>query len=137
MKRTAFCFIAGLFVQPALAGVYVELVDRDVRTGTSQVAQKMYVQGDRGRFVDEGRRASMIKGNTLYIIDESDQTYIVFDKPAMQELAKKISAAMEQMKEQLAKMPPEERANAELMLGAMPGMSGEKYTVEALDTGKS
>ena len=54
----------------------------------------------------------------------------------MEQLAKKINAAMEQMKEQLAKLPPEQRAQMEQM---MPGMGGadKKWVVEALDTGKS
>jgi hypothetical protein len=43
---------------------------------------------------------------------------------------------MAQMKDQLAKLPPEQRAQMEQM---MPGMSGadQKWVVEALDTGKS
>ena len=54
----------------------------------------------------------------------------------MEQLAKKINAAMAQMKEQLAKLPPEQRAQMEQ---TMPGMSGDgkQWAVEAIDTGKS
>jgi hypothetical protein len=43
---------------------------------------------------------------------------------------------MAQMKDQLAKLPPEQRAQMEQM---MPGLSGteKKWVVEAVDTGKS
>ena len=72
----------------------------------------------------------------MYIIDDADKSYVAFDKATMEQLAKKITAAMAQMKEQLAKLPPEQRAQMEQM---MPGMSdGEKkWAVEAVDTGKS
>jgi hypothetical protein len=72
----------------------------------------------------------------MYVIDDADKSYIAFDKATMEKLAVKINAAMAQMKEQLAKMPPEQRAQMEAML---PGMAGadKKWVVEAIDTGKS
>jgi hypothetical protein len=75
----------------------------------------------------------------MYIVDDSDQTYIAFDKATMEQLAKQISAAMDRMKEQLAKMPPEQREQIEAMMAKTPGMGGEnqKWVVEAFDTGKS
>ena len=142
MKRIATLFtgFAGCFVAAgASAGVYVELVNHDIPGNTTELAQKMYVEGGNGRFVDEEGRATIIKGNTMYIVDDSDQTYIVFDKATMEQLAKQISAAMGRMKEQLAKMPPDQRAQIEQMMAKTPGMGGEeqKWEVEAVDTGKS
>jgi hypothetical protein len=69
----------------------------------------------------------------MYIIDESDKSYIVFDKATMDQLAVKIKALREQMKEQIAKLPPEERAQMEQHLGG----EGGAFTIEAVDTGKS
>src|SRR4051812_12277805 len=131
----AGCFAAGA----AYSGVYVELVNHDIPGNRTELSQKMYVEGGNGRFVDEEGRATIIKGNTMYIVDDSDQTYIVFDKATMAQLAKQISAAMDRMKEQLAKMPPEQRAQIEQMMAKTPGMGGEdqKWVVEAMDTGKS
>jgi hypothetical protein len=139
MKRIVIAIAGVLAAQAASAGVYVELVNHDVKTDKTELSQKMYVQGGNGRFVDDGGRASLIKGDTMYVIDDSDQTYIVFDKATMEQLAKQISVAMERMKEQLAKMPPEQRAQMEQMMGKVPGMGGEgqKWVVEAVDTGKS
>ncbi|HTU67820.1 MAG TPA: DUF4412 domain-containing protein [Steroidobacteraceae bacterium] len=130
---------ATLATSVASAGVYVELVTHDVPNNTTSPSQKMYVQGGNGRFVDEEGRASIIKGDTMYIVDDSDHTYIAFDKATMQQLAAQISSAMDQMKEQLAKLPPDQRAQVEQMMGKTPGMGGpdQKWTVEAVDTGKS
>jgi hypothetical protein len=128
--------LGALGAQAVSAGVYVEMVDRDLASGNTELSQRMYVQNGLGRFVDAGGRATLIKNGTLYIIDDADKSYIAFDKATMEKLAKKINAAMAQMKDQLAKLPPEQRAQIEQ---TMPGMGGadKKWTVEALDTGKS
>ena len=127
MKRIFLVVLGALGAQAASAGVYVEMVDRDIAAGKTELAQKMYVQNGLGRFVDAGGRATLIKNGTLYIIDDADKSYIAFDKATMEKLAKKINAAMEQMKDQLAKLPPEQRAQMEQM---MPGMSGGDKQVD-------
>lgn len=134
MKRTHFIAFMALAAQTAGAGVYVEMVDHDIKADKTTLAQKMYVQDGNGRFVDAEGHATLIKGGTFYIIDDSDKSYVAVDKATLEQLAKKISAAMEQMKEQLAQMPPEQRAQMEQMI---PGMSDKKWSVEYLDTGKS
>ena len=50
-------------------------------------AQKIYVQNGTGRFVDAEGRATLIKGDTMYIIDDKDKSYVVFDKATMEQLA--------------------------------------------------
>lgn len=139
MKRMLTGAALYFAAQCAFAGTYVEVVEHDLKTNASDLSQKMYVQDGNGRFVDSEGRTTLIKGDTMYILDDSDKTYIAFDKATMQLLAKRISAALDQAKEQIAKLPPEERAQAEAMMGGrMAAMSGEqKYTVEAVDTGKS
>jgi hypothetical protein len=131
----------GLFAaQAAFAGVYVETVDHNLTTGASGIKQKMYVQNGVGRFVDGDGRGSLIKGDTMYIIDDQEKSYVVFDKATMQQLATKLNAEMAKLKEQLAKLPPEQRAQMEQMMGgagAMLGGGGQKWTVEVADTGKS
>jgi hypothetical protein len=140
MKRIALLVLGTCAVNVAAAGVYVEMVDKNLSTGKTSLTQKMYVQGGQGRFVDEEGRATIIKNGTLYVIDDKDKSYVVFDKATMDQLAKQLNAAMTQMKEQLAKMPAEQRAQVEQMMAKqMPGMLGEtqKWTVEVTDTGKS
>jgi hypothetical protein len=136
MKRTYLLALAVVAAHTASAGVYVEMVDHDIKTDKSTLAQKMYVQNGNGRFVDAEGHATLIKNGTFYVIDDADKSYVAVDKATMEQLAKKISAAMEQVKEQLAALPPDQRAQMEKM---MPGMSGDdkKWTVEVFDTGKS
>lgn len=131
----------------ANAGVYVEMADREIANNKTTVVQKMYVQGNAGRFVDipepgdgGNATATIIKDGTLYAIDDTDKTYMQLDKASMESLAKKMNEGLAQVKEQLAKMPPEQRAQMEQMLGKqIPGFAGgdQKWTVDAVDTGKS
>ena len=78
MKRTFFVVVGALAAQVAGAGVYVELVDRDLSSGKTELSQKMYVQNGLGRFVDAEGRATLIKDGTLYIIDDADKSYVAF-----------------------------------------------------------
>jgi hypothetical protein len=132
--------LAALSAAGAQAGVYVETVERNLTTGTTRGAQKMYVQGSNGRFVDEQGLVTIIKNGTLTVVDDRKKTFVNFDKATMDKLGKEVSAAMAQMKEQLAQLPPEQRAQVEQMMQAqMPGLSseGKQWTVEAQDTGKT
>lgn len=139
MKRIAVILAGALAAPGAFAGVYVELVDHDITAGTTSLAQKMYVQDGNGRFVDDGGRATVIKGETMYIVDDADRSYIVFDKATMEQLAKQLGAAMERMKAQMAKLPPEQRAQMEQAMANVPGMgpADKQWTVEVADTGRS
>ena len=136
MKLSYLIALGAFAAQTASAGVYVEMVDHDIKANKTELSQKIYVQNGNGRFVDREGRATLIKNGTFYIIDEADKSYIMFDKATMEQLAKKLNEAMVKMKEQLAQLPPEQRAQMEQM---MPGLSGgeRKWTVEAVDTGKS
>jgi len=138
MKRIVMIAIGLLASQSAFAGVYVELIDHNLTTNTSKLKQKMYVQSGNGRFVDADGRITLIKGDTMYMVDDTDKTYIVFDKATMEQLAKQLNEAMARMKEQLAKLPPEQRAQAEQMMGGSGMMAdGKQWTVDVADTGKS
>lgn len=130
----------------AQAGVYIEMVDHAVGADKTTLVQKLYVQGNSGRFVDvpeDGNShttATIIKNGTLYAVDDTDKSYVMLDKPTLEQFGKKLADAMEQVKEQLSKLPPEQRAQAEQALSKqMPGFGGEgqKRTVEAIDTGKT
>lgn len=136
MKRIAMIASGLLAVQAATAGVYAETVSHNLTANTTSLKQKIYVQSGSGRFVDPEGRSSLIKGDTLYMIDDKEKSYIVFDKATMEQVARKLSAQMEQLKQQMAKLPPEQRAQMEQMLGGA-GLSGAPRTVDVADTGKS
>src|SRR5688572_16244854 len=104
MKRTYWIALGALAAQAASAGVYVEMVDHDIKADKTMLAQKIYVQDGNGRFVDAEGHTTLIKNGTFYIIDDADKSYIAVDQATLAQLAKKISAAMEQMKEQLAQL---------------------------------
>ena len=127
MKRT-YWIAMGLAAQAASAGVYVEMVDHDIKADKTELAQKMYVQNGLGRFVDGDGRATLIKDGTL-CTSSTMRTRATSRSTRRQWTSsrRKISAAMEQMKEQLAKLPPEQRAQMEQM---MPGMSGGDQQVD-------
>ncbi len=137
MKRTAM-FAGGLLaVHVASAGVYVETVRHTISTGATEPQQKFYVQDGSGRFVDPEGHTTLIKGDTLYIIDDQERSYVVMDKATMEKLAKKMADMAAKAKEQLAKLPPEQRAQAEQMMGGALLGEGKQHTVEVKDTGKS
>ncbi|HEX5160335.1 MAG TPA: DUF4412 domain-containing protein [Steroidobacteraceae bacterium] len=141
MKRIATIAVGLLAAHTASAGVYAELFDHNLTTNTSKLKQKMYVQGGNGRIVDADGRATIIKGGTLYIVDDSDKTYVVFDKATMEQLARNLNEGMAQMKEQLAKLPPEQRAQVEQQMGpaaaAILHGGEQQWIVDVKDTGKS
>lgn len=137
MKRISIIAGCLLAAHAASAGVYVETVKHTISTGATEPQQKMYVQNGSGRFVDPAGHTTLIKNNTLYILDDSNQSYIVFDKATMEAVAKKISDSMERMKQQLAKLPPEQRAQLEERMGGLTGAPGTSHTVEVADMGKS
>ncbi|MBN1268370.1 MAG: DUF4412 domain-containing protein [Kiritimatiellae bacterium] len=55
-------------------------------------------------------------------LDHATRTYMRMDKSAVDAMAGQISAAMQEMRAQLAELPPEQRAMAESMMGQMGGM---------------
>jgi hypothetical protein len=137
MKRIASILVASCIAHAASAGVYVETVLHDIKTNTTELSQKMYVQNGAGRFVDPEGRSSIIKGDTMYIVDEKEKSYMVLDQATMEQLGKQLNAKMEQLKEQMAKLPPEHRAQMEQMMGIQADGEAFKWEVEAVDTGKS
>ena len=138
MKRI-FIIATGLLVaHTAGAGVYVETVIHNLSTDSVTPFQKMYLQEGSSRIVDDGGQVSIIKNNTMYIIDDSDRSYIVFDKAAMDQLSRKMAAELAQQKEMLAKLPAEQREQMEQQLANIPGMGGDqKLTIDAVDLGKT
>jgi len=137
MKRIAIIAGGLLATHVASAGVYIETVKHDIPSGATELSQKMYVQNGTGRFVDGEGHTSLIKNDTMYVIDDSDHSYIALDKAAMETFAKKLAAMVEKTKAQMAKLPPEQRAQYEQMMGPVMTGEGKPRTVEVKDTGKS
>jgi hypothetical protein len=112
---------------PLFAGVEMKLDTTDA-TGAITESVKVYAQSGKIRMEDfgdtTGKDMSMIfVGQEFIVVDHNDKSYIVMDEAMVQEMGQKVNAAMEQMRAQLADMPPEQRAMVEQMMqGQMAGM---------------
>ena len=112
---------------PLFAGVEMTLDTTDA-SGAITESVKLYAQSGKIRMEDigdtSGQEMSMIfVGQEFIVVDHGDESYIVMDEAMVQEMGVKVNAAMEQMRAQLADMPPEQRAMVEQMMqGQMAGM---------------
>ncbi len=146
MKKTfAAALIIALGYPPiVVAGVAMELVTTNL-AGSETARTRIFADGDRVRMdeLERGERTSVIfLGSEFVVLDHKDKSYIVMDEAMLNEVSAQISAAMKQMEEQLASLPPEQRAMAEQMMkGQMGGMMGQQEApppprVEALGSGE-
>lgn len=144
VKRLAFLTLV-LCATSAHAGVMMEMVTRDA-AGKETDRAKVYAQSEMVR-MDQGGGASpasmIFLGDRFLYVDHSEETYIVMDEEALNEVSEKISDAMRQMEAELAKMPPEQRAMVEQMMkGRMKDMmpqqddAAPKTRVESVGKGK-
>jgi len=129
MKKlnTLLFFVLLLTSRIALAGVVMEMITKDgsgQQTGTSTI----YAQSEMVRIDNigggSGEKISMIfRGEDFLMLNHQDKTYVVMDEAMIEETASQMSAMMKQMEEQLANIPPEQRAMVEKMMrGQMQGM---------------
>ena len=125
-KRLGVAFFL-VMTTPLYAGVEMELVSTD-SDGAVTESVKLYAQSGKIRMEDigdtSGQRMSMIfVGKEFIVVDHDEKSYVVMDEAMVQEMGVKVNAAMEQMRAQLADMPPEQRAMVEQMMqGQMAGM---------------
>jgi len=119
--RQAFVALSLLLALTTVrAGVSLDVVRVDMdgneteRTHISSQGDKLRIDSDGGPFSSD---VSMIfLGDRFLVIDHDEQSYIIMDEAMLNEVSAKMNAAMEQMKAQLEKMPPEQRAMAEQMM---------------------
>lgn len=132
---------------PAFAGSVIELVTTeyskdppivgtvDISTldGNSRVEITSVSSNESGGMIYKPGKKEMIA------IDHGAQEYYVIDQALMDRMAGQVSAAMRQMQEALAALPPEQRAKAEQMMkGRMPQARTQPAPEVALNkTGKS
>lgn len=148
MKRSIATSIVTLILlsSGANAGVVMDMVTANA-SGQETDRAKIYAQSKMVR-MDEVRgdeiASSMIfLGNEFLYVDHREKSYVVMDEAMINEVSAQISDAMKQMEEELARMPPEQRAMVEQMMkGRMGEMMGQQDTapapprVEAAGSGK-
>ena len=135
--------IISLFSLPLYAGVEMDLVTRDP-AGETIESVTLYAQDGKIRMEDigntSGQDMSMIfVEQEFFVIDHSDQSYIIMDEAMVAEMGAKVNDAMEQIRAQLADMPPEERAVIEQMMtgqmGALMDSAEESLPTRVEETG--
>lgn len=140
--RRGFFAMASLWVLAAgaaHAGLFVETVDRDAKSGAVRATQTMRVQGGSARFERAGERIVIFAGDALTTLEPAKQTYTVMDRATITRMASRMNDAMAKMHEQMAGMPPEQRAAMERMLAGQGVAAGAKPRpkIEVVDTGRS
>ncbi|HZF27224.1 MAG TPA: hypothetical protein VEZ88_13245 [Steroidobacteraceae bacterium] len=143
MKSLGLLCALWLTTSIAQAGVYIETVNRDSKSGASEPAERWYVQDGNAR-IEGADGISIFKGGVVYAVDKASKSYHIMDRPTIEKLGarmKEIRAQREQqMKADLAKMPPQQRKQVEEMMakqGMDPDAKPSKRVVDATDTGKT
>jgi hypothetical protein len=141
----AIAAVAALPAIAAQAGVYIETQESSKATDRPGQMQRMYVQDGAARIEQGNGKDSaeyvIFRNDTLYVIDPAKKRYTELDRETIRTIGGAVNSAMEQMREELAKLSPEQRAMVEQMMGskanAMMAGSGPKPVVAAKDTGQS
>ena len=157
MRRTPAMFAAVPFALVALLGspltnpgVVFEITTTDftsdpetvdlaqVQVEGANVAMGVTGTDGQGRMIFRGDEGEMI------VVDDTNQSYMQLDSAMIASLAGQVSAAMSQMEQMLAQLPPEQRAMVEQMrergMAGMPGMDGAAAAAPEVDirrTGRS
>jgi hypothetical protein len=129
VKRLQLALIATTLPALAQAGVALDMVTKDM-SGNEKERSQIYAQDGFLRLDSDGgpfaADVSLIfDGSQFLVIDHGEKTYIIMDEAMLTRMTNKMNEAMEQMKAELATLPPEQRAMAEQMMESrMPGMMG-------------
>lgn len=137
MRRTPALFAAVPFALTLIGGslqdpgVVIEITTTDFTSEPDMVdVAQVQIDGPnvtmgvtgadgQGRMIFRGAEGEMI------VVDDTNQSYIQLDSAMLAGLANQMSAAMAQMEQMLAQLPPEQRAMVEQMReSGMPGMPG-------------
>jgi len=127
-KHCALGVAVCLVASTAYAADGVLIVEKSTGNGSTTTNQ-IQIQGNRmraeGANQTGGKHVFMFDGarQVMTLIDVDKKTYSEITKADMDRLAAQMSDAMAQMQQQLAKMPPEQRAQMEAMMKGrgMPG----------------
>lgn len=144
MNKSIALIIVIFLAGGARAGVYIEMSDHDVASGKMTARDSIYIQQGKARMEGAaGKRQMIFNGDAMIILDTSMKNYRIMDKAAAGQMAGQMNDMITKMKEQMASMPPEQRARMEKMMqnmgqGAPGAAAGAKtHSVDAVDTGGS
>lgn len=117
MLTRTLTFVAVLLPLLSHAGTVLETIHRNVPANGDDRLTKTYAQDGNMRVESGGNSFIIFKDESMYAVNTKDRNFTVMDRETMQKMADTISPALKQMQERLAKMPPEQRAQMERLLG--------------------
>jgi hypothetical protein len=128
MKRIVWMTICGLVCQAgwaaAGAGTVYESSLLDRRTNAKGLVS-MQVDGDKLRVEQSAGTAPgtalIYRGDTVYALNPKDKSYVVVDRASIKKMADQVGPALRQMQQELANLPPAQRAMMESMMGGQAG----------------
>src|SRR5262245_31052999 len=106
---------------PAHAGTVLETTTQNLANQTTQ-ANRTLAQDGKLRVEQQSPESFMLfRDETVFTVNGRDKTYVALDRAALTRMVDQINAASKKMQEQMAKLPPEQRAQMEKMMGgSMP-----------------
>ncbi len=133
MRKSYLSLVAVVALSGQLfAGGVMEMSTKK-QGGPVTLSERIYAQGGKLRFdrldvKGSPQTATLFQNNEMIVINHADKKFSRINEATLAELGaqmKKASEAMKQMEQQMANMPPEQRAMMEKMMkGKMPGMAG-------------
>ena len=131
-KRLSLVVVVVALSGQLFAGGVMEMSTKK-QGGSAALAERIYAQGGKLR-VDQlnaqgaPQTTVLFQNNEILMVSHSDRKFHRINEATLQQLGEqmqKASAAMQQLEQQMANMPPEQRAMMEKMMkGRMPGMAG-------------
>jgi hypothetical protein len=139
MKCTVIASV--LFVlagSAARSGVVIEMETKDSQSKGEAATDTIYADGNMLRMEsqDGGTTSMIFRDDRMLVCEHDKKRCQAIDERDIAELSEEIGGAMKQMKEELAKLPPEQRAMMEKMMqGRMPAGMGQEPAPRRIEKG--
>ena len=121
IKKLFLLFTVSGFIMVTWAGLLVNLETKNLKEKKPVQSMKMYISGkniNMDVLTEEHKGATIFRGDKelFWAIDHDKKEYTEIDKKMMEQMGQSMGTAMKQMEEQMANMPPEQRAMMEQMM---------------------
>lgn len=128
VKKTFIAFMVSGLLIACWAGLIVDLETKNLKEKKSVQTMKMYISGEKinmEHHTEEHKGSTIFRGDKdlFWTIDHQNKEYTEVTKEMMKKMGQSMNAAFKQMEEQMANLPPEQRAMMEQM------MKGQMQTV--------
>ena len=129
----------------ALAGVYIETQESMEPASGQAPVHRMYIQDGAARFErtpgDDPARFVIFRDDQLFVVEPSRKRYTVLDHDSARAIGDAVDSAKGQMRKELSRLKPEQRAMVEKMMGdkaaSMLAESAPKPVITARETGQA